>query len=549
MNFSAKDAKAIISENKNIQKSLKENSLLADSYLQRVRHSASLCRESGTFNNVSEQGIVYGKNISSDSVTVLLNDLYYLIALTPYSRLCSEAEAELVSATQNATKQLSVFSKSLPRLFASQKQKQAGENAYLFFHSDSYTALKNKLQELLDSGNKLKTSLPSNITEDFNARKSEYRTAFNMAVAEKDKGTLQCISSLSYRYTVAENKANEIKYATDRANAKIRECAHKVIGEDVLKIIEDISVDDAFSGRGLRLKALKEAGFTTVADVYVAPTVRLADINGISEEGALVLKRLAQENCLSLQKAAKLKLSADKKTPAACALTEAVYIYKQNKNLLLRADELKNTLAIDSQINFLKSVSGTDWLFFSDEDRENVRFSYSSALNAINEYSDTVKITFNAKKEAWDDFSANPIAYFNIIESIVPELLGNDDTVYGLPEDVAREIRDEAFFPDGLTCSLRRYQEWGVKYILNRKRVLLGDEMGLGKTVQAIAAMVSLKNTGETHFAVICPASVLSNWCKEIEEKSKFTVIKIHGSTRQSALKEWIACGGVAYHV
>lgn len=52
------------------------------------------------------------------------------------------------------------------------------------------------------------------------------------------------------------------------------------------------------------------------------------------------------------------------------------------------------------------------------------------------------------------------------------------------------------FFPDGLLCELRRYQEWGVKYALHQKRVLLGDEMGLGKTVQAIATMVSLKNTG-----------------------------------------------------
>jgi SNF2 family DNA or RNA helicase len=40
--------------------------------------------------------------------------------------------------------------------------------------------------------------------------------------------------------------------------------------------------------------------------------------------------------------------------------------------------------------------------------------------------------------------------------------------------------------------------------------------MGLGKTVQAIAAMVSLKNTGETHFAVICPASVMTNCSREI---------------------------------
>ena len=93
---------------------------------------------------------------------------------------------------------------------------------------------------------------------------------------------------------------------------------------------------------------------------------------------------------------------------------------------------------------------------------------------------------------------------------------------------------------------MRGYQEWGVKYALHQERVLLGDEMGLGKTVQAIATMVSLRNTGATHFAVVCPASVLTNWCREIEQKSRLRVIKVHGSGRKSALRFWIINGGVA---
>lgn len=85
----------------------------------------------------------------------------------------------------------------------------------------------------------------------------------------------------------------------------------------------------------------------------------------------------------------------------------------------------------------------------------------------------------------------------------------------------------ECFFPDGLLCELRRYQEWGVKYALHQERILLGDEMGLGKTVQAIATMVSLRNTGGTHFVVVCPASVITNWCREIRKMSLLSVTKI----------------------
>lgn len=70
--------------------------------------------------------------------------------------------------------------------------------------------------------------------------------------------------------------------------------------------------------------------------------------------------------------------------------------------------------------------------------------------------------------------------------------------------------------------------------------------MGLGKTIQAIAAMVSLRNTGGTHFVVVCPASVIENWCREIRKFSRLSVTKVHGAGRLSALRSWIQTSGVA---
>ena len=70
--------------------------------------------------------------------------------------------------------------------------------------------------------------------------------------------------------------------------------------------------------------------------------------------------------------------------------------------------------------------------------------------------------------------------------------------------------------------------------------------MGLGKTVQAVAAMVSLRNTGATHFLVVCPASIMENWCREIRKHSTLRVIRVHGATRTAALAEWGRTGGVA---
>ncbi len=70
--------------------------------------------------------------------------------------------------------------------------------------------------------------------------------------------------------------------------------------------------------------------------------------------------------------------------------------------------------------------------------------------------------------------------------------------------------------------------------------------MGLGKTIQAIATMVSLRNCGETHFMVICPASVVNNWCREIIKHSKLKPTKIHGVGKRQAFESWLKTGGVA---
>lgn len=169
---------------------------------------------------------------------------------------------------------------------------------------------------------------------------------------------------------------------------------------------------------------------------------------------------------------------------------------------------------------------------------------YGSQAEAL--FAELDAIERSRSGDAWQAFSENPIRFTNDLEDIDPSVLGNDDSVYGLPEDLAREIQEECFFPEGLLCDLRKYQIWGVKYALHQERILLGDEMGLGKTVQAIATMVSLRNTGGTHFMVVCPASVLANWCREIRKMSLLSVTKIHGTGRKSAFEAWLRTGGVA---
>ena len=69
--------------------------------------------------------------------------------------------------------------------------------------------------------------------------------------------------------------------------------------------------------------------------------------------------------------------------------------------------------------------------------------------------------------------------------------------------------------PSGLT--LLPHQQEGIGFAINRLRTnrgaMFGDVMGLGKTIEAI---VTANARGPSRILVVCPASVLFTWRREI---------------------------------
>ena len=333
----------------------------------------------------------------------------------------------------------------------------------------------------------------------------------------------------------------------------------EALDKNVLSLLKTVPVDELNRDKcGFRIKALVGNGYSTVADVINASAYRLEMINGISAEGAKAIKAAANKIAAQAKAGAKLRISTDNKTPEISAVILALHKYlmcftavKSCRKLLALSGS-----QIEMAVSDLTPATGSiRWLFASSQTRakaENAyRFLFETFSGSYGNEARSALYTIDSAKfssisEAWADFSDNPIIFFNTLEDICPGVLGTDDPVYGLPEELAKEVADECFYPDGLRCTLRRYQEWGVKYILHQKKVLLGDEMGLGKTVQAIASMVSLKNTGATHFIVVCPASVLTNWCREIKKMSSLPVVEVHGSSKSRSIRAWEESGGVA---
>ena len=345
----------------------------------------------------------------------------------------------------------------------------------------------------------------------------------------------------------------------DTYKSDIESSVGEIISDKLMDRLKKISVEEVNRNKeGIRVKKLMEFGYNTIYDIAKATEKDLEDIQGIGKTSAVLIKKNAETIAEQIRSGIKIKLNADDESDGMKNLIRGLYRYKGSFGY---CEECKNLISdnfkvIDSALTDIKSArNGFVWFFTSKQKKHNAENAYEIldnylnngySVNVVRLSSDINRIKDSATEEIYDDFSRNVIDYLNVLESIVPFVVENEDTSYGLPEGIAKAVNEYEFDSVGLKCTLRRYQELGVKYILHQKKVLLGDEMGLGKTIQAIAAMVSLHNSGATHFIVVCPAGLLTNWCREIAKHSSLEFIKVHGNNKKRDFDLWVKNGGVA---
>jgi SNF2 family DNA or RNA helicase len=90
-------------------------------------------------------------------------------------------------------------------------------------------------------------------------------------------------------------------------------------------------------------------------------------------------------------------------------------------------------------------------------------------------------------------------------------------------EDIKKDYKADF---SAIKASLFPYQKEGVNFVLFRKSAIIADEMGLGKTLQAISAAILKKDIfGFKKTLIVCPATLKSQWKKEIE---RFSSEKAH---------------------
>ncbi len=327
--------------------------------------------------------------------------------------------------------------------------------------------------------------------------------------------------------------------------------------------LKQIPIDELNSnGEGIKLASLREAGYETLHDLEGKTPRELMKIPGIGETQAMRIAskiRYIQDANRDTSNLT-IDFALFDEVKQIRDLVYNLHLLIELGDILAKAKPISSSLGKTMLDHYENAKAATRFsfkmLFAKREQKDKCNESLEILLNlyggGICDEVKKIHDEFESRKAklshetARAAFKANNAAFYALLEKLVPEtLVKTEQEVLGLPAEIYERINYTKLNVDTLNATLRSYQEFGTKYILNQQRVLLGDEMGLGKTMQALACMAHLRKEGRTHFMVVCPVSVLVNWQREISKFLGETAIAIHGTDRMDEYNEWLSNGGI----
>ncbi|WP_030582509.1 DEAD/DEAH box helicase [Streptomyces globisporus] len=317
---------------------------------------------------------------------------------------------------------------------------------------------------------------------------------------------------------------------------------------------------DVTEGR-LRLGALEEAGFDTVGQVHGTDRYALRQIPGVGAHTADQALAAAGQIAHAVRDTVSVRIDVDAPDDTSTALVIALHRLVVAGADAGRAVDAARRLAELLGPRVEAAAPGGSrlrMLLAGRRSRARVREALDAVRSALADAVERELPVLFAQAsadllrspaspaEAWVDFELRSAEYYSLLAELSGSGPDRDAAEGFLPAGIADRVRALRLDDTRLRVSLRGYQAFGARFALAQKRVIIGDEMGLGKTVQAIAALAHLTARGETHFLVVCPASVLINWTREIRARSTLRAVPVHGAERVEAFADWRGTGGVA---
>lgn len=333
-------------------------------------------------------------------------------------------------------------------------------------------------------------------------------------------------------------------------------CQEIVMGKVEDEIRQIPITDLAKSFARLPLQALYANHITTIYDLLKYNHRQLEALDGIGEETADKLMLALHRSTAAIKSQIHYRIDLERLSDRDRIIMQEIYFYRYTKdnfsklNTIYQETEHGIQEAYDNS-GLIQNFIG--WIFSGRKKKrkflkavEDVKyFNQSSYAETIKQFYDHCSALKDINFETiLQDYKENAIQYYTVIEKLA-DIEIKDDVDEDIDVSLLKQIQAIPLFLESFHTELRHYQEFGAKYILHQKRVLLGDEMGLGKTIQAIATMHHLHHEGHRYFLVICPASVLLNWKREVNKLTDMQAYILHGESFGD-YENWKSDGGIA---
>jgi superfamily II DNA or RNA helicase len=328
-----------------------------------------------------------------------------------------------------------------------------------------------------------------------------------------------------------------------------RDAGEKVRRAEAQRVLQEMPTEalKAVTRDRLRLGALSEAGISSVQEV-LSRGRSLQTLPGVGETSARRMLGAAQALWQTTYDEMPVRIDINRRRPEVTELLRRLADWdacRQTRGAAADLERAAELAPLRASID-----SGTVHLLVVPI-RQLAVAGLAESIQTVKRRAELLGMSSASGRKSvgtdpWDDFLARPADYFAMLAEL--GFVTEDETaVHGdLPEEIIQAVRDQALDGEHLTASLRGYQSFAARFALVQRKVIIGDEMGLGKTVEALAVLAHLRSRGKTHFLVVCPAAVVTNWVREVSQKSKLRVCRVHGPERDSAARAWMRDGGVA---
>lgn len=295
----------------------------------------------------------------------------------------------------------------------------------------------------------------------------------------------------------------------------------------------------------LRFGNLHSIGVTTVADVLRASAAALTAANGVGEQTAIRMKAAAQ-TLLNEAMSTSTPLIGDAPTPPAVALVRILARYEQCADVLGEVERDRRDRLVELCAQLPPSFATEPWLVAYIDPTAYAQAHDDMAWMIANPSLFQPRYPVDPGDDVWQDYLQRPAHYQSLLGSLLRiEAEGIDERHDAATLQRIRSLELDTTHVKNLF--LRGYQSYGARFTVVQQKTILGDEMGLGKTIQAIAFAAHLYANGLRRIVVVCPASVMVNWKRELNAFCTMEVFVAHGPSKEFYRNSWASAdsGGV----